>query len=378
MCYSGCDAAFFRVLPPMIRYTLLALAMLLSACGGPPRIAMVPDSAEIAATRTVFVATNRAFEDQRFTAGRSDAVEYTRFEVSIPPDREAGEISWARGQFDPNRDFGVSRADRYVSDAGFRADIARELRALPAENREVVVFIHGYNNNFASGLFRVAQLAHDYNTPGIVTHFSWPSAGQPFGYVFDRESAAFSRDALETFLRGLSAAGADRILLVGHSVGAFPTMETLRQIRISGNDAVLQDLSGVVLISPDIDIEVFQTQARALEPLPQPFVIFTSRQDRALRLAAGITGRENRLGTLGTIEDVAEFEITMIDLSEFDGGASDWANHSTFATSPTLIGLLGGIPAFGSAHAENPVGLLPGTVLTIRNATQILLTPSLP
>ena len=361
----------------MIRPTLIALAFLLAACAGPPRIAMVTDSTEVAASRTVFVATNRAFEDQRFTAGRSDEVEYTRFEVSIPPDREVGEISWPRGRFDPNRDFGVARADRYTSDAGFRADIARELRALAPEDREIVVFVHGYNNNFASGLFRVAQLAHDYDTPGIVAHFSWPSAGQPFGYVFDRESATFSRDALEAFLRDLSAAGADRILLVGHSVGAFLTMETLRQIRISGDDAVLRYLSGVVLISPDIDIEVFQTQARVLEPLPQPFVIFTSRQDRALRLAAGITGRENRLGTLGTVEDVAEFEITMIDLSAFDGGPGDWANHSTFATSPSLIGLLGGLPDFGTAHAENPVGLLPGTVLTIRNATQILLTPAL-
>jgi len=338
---------------------------------------MVPGGTEIAATRTVFVATNRAFEDQRFTAGRSDVVDYTRFEVSIPPDREVGEISWAGARFDPRRDFGVSRADRYSNAAGFRADISRELRALPPPDREVVVFVHGYNNNFASGLFRVAQLAHDYDTPGLVTHFSWPSAGQPFGYVFDRESATFSRDALEAFLRDLSAAGADRILLVGHSVGAFLSMEALRQIRISGDDAVLQDLSGVVLISPDIDIEVFQTQARALMPLPQPFVIFTSRQDRALRLAAGITGRENRLGTLGTVEDVAEFDITMIDLSGFDGGAGDWANHSTFATSPSLITLLGGLPEFGSAHVDNPIGLLPGTVLTIRNATQILLTPGL-
>lgn len=361
----------------MIRSLLIAVALLLSACGGPPRIAMVPDTAAPAITRTVFVATNRTFEDQRFTAGRGEGVTYTRFEVSIPPERDLGEISWAGARFDPERDFGVARADRYAGAAGFRADIARELRALPAPDREVVVFIHGYNNNFASGLFRVAQLAHDYDTPGIVAHFSWPSAGQPFGYVFDRESATFSRDALETFLRDLSAAGADRILLVGHSVGAFLTMEALRQIRISGGDAVLDDLSGVVLISPDIDIEVFQSQARALEPLPQPFVILTSRQDRALRLAAGITGRENRLGSLGTIEDVAEFDVTMIDLSAFDGGAGDWANHSTFATSPSLIRLLGGLPEFGTTHAENPIGLLPGTVLTIRNATQILLTPAL-
>lgn len=361
----------------MIRPVFLVLAFLLVSCGPQPRIAMVPDADQVTATRTVFVATNRAFEDQHFTAGRETELDYTRFEVAIPPEREVGQISWAEDRYDPATDFGVLSADRFASADAFRSQIRRELQSRPAADREIVVFIHGYYNNFASGLFRVAQMAHDYNTPGIVTHFSWPSAGTPLGYVFDRESATFSRDALEAFLRDLSAAGAERILLIGHSIGSSLVMETLRQIRISGNDAVLDDLSGVVLISPDIDIEVFQTQARALEPLPQPFVIMTSRQDRALRLSAGITGRQNRLGSIGTAEDVAEFEITLVDLSAFEGGAGDWANHTTFATSPTLIRLLGGFPTFGAAQEENAIGLLPGTVLTIQNATQILLSPVL-
>lgn len=362
----------------MIKHLLFSFILVLAACGTPPRIAMVTDPAQVAVSRTVFVATNRAFEDQHYTAGRNEGVEYTRFEVSIPPDRELGEITWARGQeVDLRREFAVVQANRFSTQAGFRSDIGQALQALPPNDREVVVFVHGFNSNFAAGLFRVAQMAHDYDVPGIVTHFSWPSAGHPLGYAFDRESAMFSRDALEDFLRDLSAAGANRILLIGHSVGAHLTMETLRQIRISGNDAVLRDLSGVVLISPDIDIQVFQTQARAVEPLPQPFVVLTSPQDRALRLSAGITGQENRLGSLGTIAAISEFEITLVDISAFEAGSGDWTNHSTFATSPSLISLLSGLPEIGSGQAENPIGLLPGTVLTIRNATQILLRPRL-
>ncbi len=337
----------------------------------------IADPAQVVASQTVFVATNRAFEDQHFTAGREDEVEYTRFEVSIPPDRELGEIPTARGQIDPQRHFGVSDAGQYASASAFRSDIRQSLQALPPEDREVIVFVHGYNNNFASGLFRIAQMAHDYDAPGIVTHFSWPSAGHPFGYVFDRESAMFSREALEAFLRELSAAGARRILLIGHSLGANLTMEVLRQIRISGNDAVLDHLSGVVLISPDIDIQVFQMQARAVEPLPQPFVILASQQDRALQLSAGISGSQNRLGSLGTAEAVAEFEITLVDLSAFNAGSGDWSNHSTFATSPSLIQMMRGLPTLRPGQVNNPVDLLTGTALTIRNATQILLLPRL-
>lgn len=337
---------------------------------------MVTRSVPDAGMRTVYVATNRAFEDQHFTAGRESGVEYARFEVSIPPDRDLGEVTWPQGPVpDPMTDFVVTDAGSYSSPSAFRSDIRDALQALPPEDREVVVFVHGYNNNFASGLFRIAQMAHDYDAPGLTAHFAWPSAGTPFGYVFDRESAAFSRDALEAFLRDLHAAGARRILLVGHSLGGYITMETLRQIRISGDDAVLGSLSGVVLISPDIDIEVFQSQARAVDPLPQPFVVFTSSNDRALRLSAGITGRQNRLGNIGTPDDVAEFDVLLVDISAFRSGVGDWTNHATVATSPSLIQLFRGLPEFGQGPAEIPVGLWSGTILTVRNATQILLSP---
>ena len=122
----------------------------------------------------------------------------------------------------------------------------------------------------------------------------------------------------------------------------------MRQIRISGDDAVLDSLSGIILISPDIDIEVFQSQARAVDPLAAtPLSVFTSSNDRALRLSAGITGRQNRLGNIGTPEDVAEFDILLVDISAFRSGAGDWTNHATVATSPSLIQLFRGLPAFG-------------------------------
>ncbi len=360
----------------MTRFLIFALLFVTAACGTPPNIAIVTRALPDAGIRTVFIATNRAFEDQHYSAGRESEVEYARFDVSIPPQREVGEVSWPQGPMpDPQTDFVVTDAGRYSSSSAFRTDIRTALQALPPEDREVVVFVHGYNNNFASGLFRIAQMAHDYDAPGLTAHFAWPSAGTPFGYVFDRESAAFSRDALEAFLRDLHTAGARRILLVGHSLGGHITMETLRQIRISGDDAVLSSLSGVVLISPDIDIEVFQSQARVVDPLPQPFVVFTSSNDRALRLSAGITGRQNRLGNIGEPEDVAEFDIVLVDVTAFQSGAGDWANHSTVATSPSLINLFRGLPAFGQRQAEIPVGLWSGTILTVRNATQVLLTP---
>ncbi|NCA90355.1 MAG: alpha/beta hydrolase, partial [Gammaproteobacteria bacterium] len=58
-------------------------------------------------------------------------------------------------------------------------------------------------------------------------------------------------------------------------------METLRDIALSGETETMARLSGVLLISPDIDVDMFREQARTIGPLPQPFVIFTSQKDKA-------------------------------------------------------------------------------------------------
>jgi esterase/lipase superfamily enzyme len=131
---------------------------------------------------------------------------------------------------------------------------------------------------------------------------------------------------------------------------------------------------GVVLISPDIDVEVFRMQARDIGRLPQPFLIFGSDRDRVLRLSALITGQKGRLGSLENIDQVADLDVTYLDVGAFSSGAG----HFVAGTSPALIQLLGRIgevdQAFGG-DAAGRTGLLPGLILTTRSATRIILSP---
>jgi esterase/lipase superfamily enzyme len=155
-------------------------------------------------------------------------------------------------------------------------------------------------------------------------------------------------------------------------------MEALRQLRIGGHDHVIDRISGVILMSPDLDVDLFRSQALRVAPLPQPFVIFTSQRDRALLISAAITGQRARLGNLGTVEDVADLNVMLVDLTEFQGGARDGLNHFSAATSPAVFQLLQQVAAVDLAlqgRAGQNLGLLPGTVLTVRNATQIFLQP---
>lgn len=352
-----------------LRYALLALIM--SACAPTNILVRLPESDVVTSRQTIFAATTRALGEAGFTGERSEKIHFGRFEVSIPPDREPGTIQWPRHGRDPDpaRDFLTAEAEIYRNRSGFRSDLAR---AIAAENGEAVVFIHGYNTSFASGLYRVAQLANDLQLPGAEVHYSWPSIGNPLGYAYDGDSALFARDGLEALLDELAAAGAQRIVILAHSMGGLLTMETLRQMAIS-NNPTRNRLGGTILISPDLDVELFRSQAHRIGQLPQPFVIFTSQRDRALQLSALLTGQRDRLGNLAEIEEVADLEVTVLEVGAFSRGAG----HFTAGTSAAVIGILDQFGAISLAFGRDTgrIGLLPGTIITVRSATQIILSP---
>jgi esterase/lipase superfamily enzyme len=360
------------------RYLAVLALLTLASCAPRAALVIAPSARDVSQIERVFVASSRVYDGASFTSERLEGLGFTQFDVAIPPNREIGEVSWPQGEVDIEEDFVVTQADRFRDANAFRAGLRAAVAAQPADAREVMVFVHGFNNTFADGLYRTAQIRHDFEIPGVAVHYSWPSLSSPFGYAYDRDSALFARDGLEQFLREIARTGSHNMVLVAHSVGSELLMESLRQLRIAGAHDIIDRISGVVLMSPDIDVQVFRSQAARLSPLPEPFFIFTSQRDRALRLSALVSGEPSRLGNIGTIEDVAEFNVTLIDVSEFRGG--DALNHNTVVTSPAMIRLLSRAEAVNSAFEgqdNSPIGLLPGTVLSLQNATQVILTPNL-
>ena len=149
-------------------------------------------------------------------------------------------------------------------------------------------------------------------------------------------------------------------------------MEVLRQMAIAGDRRVTGKLAGVVLFSPDIDVDVFHAQVRAIGNLPQPFIIFTSQRDRALRLSAILTGQRDRLGNIESAQEVADLQVTVLDTTAFNTGSG----HFNAAHSPLLLAMLGRMADTSAVLGkQGNVGLLSGAVLTVQNATQIVLTP---
>lgn len=350
--------------------------LVLAACAPRGEITVLPAAAEVAATRTVFIGTTRLPDPDGYGPQRAARERFARYDIAIPPEREPGSIPWPPrgGTPDPRRHMLTVAAAPYPDAAAFRRDLAAALRALPKGRRDTVIYVHGYNNRFAEGVYRVAQLSHDLEIPAVAVHYAWPSAGRPLVYAYDRDSALFARDGLEALIAEVAAAPSDRIVLVAHSLGSALTMEALRQLAVGRRQHLLRRIGGVVLISPDIDVDVFRAQAARIGRLPQPFFIFTSQRDRALAISGLLTGQGERLGTLRDIGALADLEVTVLDVSAFSQGLG----HFALGDSPALIRLLTVLGEVDAAFGRDPSarpGLLPGTVLTIRRATQIVLQP---
>ncbi|WP_315923413.1 alpha/beta hydrolase [Mesorhizobium sp. SP-1A] len=327
---------------------VVALALVLGGCAGSSthdllnRTAIDAPASAIAATHEIFVATTRkkAATDPRqvFGGDRSLTTSYARVDMTVPKTHKVGSIERAKGRApsDPAKDFAAARVayyrDAQVFAKAIGADITRR-------GDRVLVFVHGFNNGFDDGVYRITQIVHDTGYPGTPLLFSWASAGRTTGYIYDKESANAARDDLEATLKMLSKTRAKSIDIIAHSMGTWVTMEALRQLAIEGNRDLGGKLGNVVLASPDIDVDVFKKQMMRYGKPDRPFTVLLSNDDRALQVSSFISGAKPRVGDYSDAADLASYGVTVADLSQTRG--ADQLNHAKFANNPFLVGLLG-------------------------------------
>jgi esterase/lipase superfamily enzyme len=323
---------------------LIIFVLLLAACGKDDAV-LTADVMEPAPTQLidVLVATLRAPDPDPkilFSGNRSKALSFAEVTVSVPNDRKPGSLKLPGRSVDLATDFAAVRIARMNNQSDFVGRINQQLAIQPKGEKRVFVFVHGYNVNFAAGVFRHAQLMKDYQVPGVAVHFSWPSADKVGLYLYDRDSAEFAREGLVKTLDLVRKSNATQIVLLGHSMGGFLVMEALRTASLRGDTGLIRALEATILAAPDIDVDVFNQQLDAIQPMPEPFIVMVSSKDRALKFGQQIRGGAPRVGEGTDIEDLQARGITVIDLSKLSG--SDRLNHSTFASSEVLQKLMTG------------------------------------
>jgi len=186
--------------------------------------------------------------------------------------------------------------------------------------RELMVFIHGYNVDFESAVRRTAQLAVDLPFRGVPVCYSWPSQGTLLGYKVDENNVAWTVSHLRDFLTDLaSKSGARSINLVAHSMGNRALTAALSEINlIRGNDSPPL-FDRVVLAAPDIDADYFRRDlANRILGTAEQVTLYASSNDRALIASKQVHGYP-RAGDAGAnivvVPGIETIDVSGIDLS---------------------------------------------------------------
>ena len=236
-----------------------------------------------------------------------------------------------------------SRASASSTATSSAPSLHRTSRAAIGVNRDILVFVHGFNTSYDEARSRAAQIVADARFGGVAVLFTWPSRSELFGYVSDKDSATASRDALQALLHDLGQTpGVGKIHVLAHSMGGWLSMEALRAV----GDRRRPDLSGhlgdVILASPDIDMDVFASQMARIRPAN--VTVFATPNDERSRFRARWRSRQ-RLGAIDASkpEDRAEIEslgAKVVDITAY-ADADRFISHAVYADLPEVLKAIG-------------------------------------
>jgi esterase/lipase superfamily enzyme len=327
---------------------------------------LVPNDQIVPGTRRVdmLVATTREQTNsaEMFSGARGQGLAFASIAVSIPPAsaRQVGEVQWPRQvPGNPATDFVTLKAD-VVERSEALSWFQRTVRGVP--RRQVLVFIHGFNNRFEDAVFRFAQVVHDSDAPVVPVLFTWPSRGSVLAYGYDRESTLYSRNALEKLLNAIARDPAvGEISILAHSMGNSLALETLRQMAIR-DGRVAPKIRNVLLAAPDVDVDLAKEAIMDMGPKTKrpAFTLFVSQDDRALAVSRRVWGSSARLGAINPDQEpfrtqIERANVTVVDLTKLRAG--DALHHGKFAESPEVVRLIGRRLAEGQDVSGSRIGL---------------------
>jgi esterase/lipase superfamily enzyme len=198
---------------------------------------------------------------------------------------------------------------------------------------EVLLYVHGFNQTFETSVLDAARLSDGIRFRGETVAFCWPSKASLLDYGYDRDSAMWSRDALESVLDGLMTnPKVSRIHIVAHSIGTMLTLEALRQLYADHGDAVAEPLGAVVFAAPDIDMDVFKSSVGRIGPIARKITVLTATNDRALAISRWMAGGMTRVGA------AQKAQLERLGLHVIDGSHEGWGviNHDLFLSNDKI------------------------------------------
>ena len=259
-------------------------------------------------------------------------------------------------------------------------DLTERLAQTP--NGEVLLYVHGFNETFATAAYTAAELCHFMGREDVCAFFTWPASasGNPLiAYASTTESAEFAVNHLAKTLRMLGHMPKVKgVHLLAHSRGAALTMDALSQLGIEsharGSDFISETrLRNVVLLSPDLDADVAAqrigvavsdldlapnwSMQRDGEGYDFRMTTYGSPEDRALKLSLLLFRSERRVGRVRPEDLTGQMQNLLATWGRFDfivyeGKQTDTFGHSFFTSNPVVSSDLIQLIRFGKKPGD--------------------------
>jgi esterase/lipase superfamily enzyme len=313
----------------------LLLACSLSACGTADGIR----TTAVAEARPLelFYATTRApLPDPSMVFGKDRGeLSYGIAEVAIPPNHIIGRneqpsvfrFEWSADE----RKHIAMRGTRPLENDEFVAQL--NLAIKQSRNRQLMVFVHGFNTDFAQAVRGLAQFATDLKFEGPVLLFSWPSQSSIMGYATDSTNVEWSQTHLTTVLKDVvDRTDAEQIFVFAHSMGSRAL--TRAHLNLAAERMLdIYKVEQMILIAPDIDADLFrQDIAPKLARTFTPVTLYASSSDRALAASKTFNGHP-RAGDSGRGLVITP-GVETVDVSDASSG---FLGHTYFSEDRRIM-----------------------------------------
>jgi esterase/lipase superfamily enzyme len=243
-------------------------------------------------------------------------------------------------------------------------EVQRRLATAP--KKEVLLYVHGFNETFASAAYTTADLCHFLGREPVCAFFTWPASSSGnflISYTTTTESADYAVEHLKKTIRILAATpGVEELELLAHSRGTAVMLKAVHDLALeaiaSGKEPVdLYKIDNLVLFSPDIDVDIATQQltglisdpdlatvwpeARLPRILKGRLTIYASPADRALLVSRILFRSRNRVGQLrpeNLSPKAQNYLATLgrVDLISYEGPRTDFFGHSYFTSNPEV------------------------------------------
>ncbi len=230
-----------------------------------------------------------------------------------------------------------------------------------ASRKDVVLFVHGFNNRFDEAGLALADIWHFSGRIGVPIFYTWPAAsGGFFGYFKDRESGEFTIFHLKELLRMLSRAeGLENIHIIAHSRGTDIVTTALRELVIEARAAGMSPrkkykIKNLFLAAPDMDFSVVGQRliAEKFGPAIGQITVYMNGGDSALSFS--------------------QFLMSGLRFGRLNSDALTTQEREIFTRvkNVSFINVKGVSSFFGHDYYRTHAGVLSDIAVTIRQNTQ--------